>query len=257
MSRPPGGASFAQFFPSAPRAAKDRATERERAKTRVQESPSSSSQPAANTNGYPSPIAPSGSRPTDDASASGLASRPSRDASASDASHPPPQPDDNESLSGDILNAVGSASSTSTSDSVFSGSTRQNAMATYKNSNHLTPLTTTDSPSPANHTMPQPAKTHATAPRPADKTDGSAPKPDGYADENPPPPPGAIDRVPARDPNRSVKAIKCVHKPILDRSGSSSGKSKPTFQEFGMVRTCIIYCSPLRGERHLCCESFG
>ena len=41
MTRPPGGAGFAQFFPAAPRLQKDRVTEREKAKRLAHDAASS------------------------------------------------------------------------------------------------------------------------------------------------------------------------------------------------------------------------
>ena len=263
MSRPPGGASFAQFFPSAPRAAKDRATERERAKSRVQESSptqaaTANAATAATTNGHLSPLASSATQHADEAPGPGLTSRTGRDGSVSDATHL--QSDDVESLPGDTLNAVGSASShASTASSVLSSSTRQSAIVTSKNSSHLTPLTTFDSPSSSGNAMPLPAKAKSTTPQLIDKMNETASKPNGNsARPSPALLTGAVERKPARDPNRSVKGVKCVYKSILDRSApaASSAKSKPIFQEFGLVCTPTIYCSLAREERHLC-ESYG
>lgn len=107
--------------------------------------------------------------------------------------------------------------------------------------------------------MPFPAKAKSTTPQLIDKMDETASKPNGNAARpSPAPLTGAVERKPARDPHRSVKGVKCVYKSILDRSAPavSSAKSKPIFQEFGLVCTSAIYCSLAREERHLC-ESYG
>jgi histone-lysine N-methyltransferase SETD1 len=60
--------------------------------------------------------------------------------------------------------------------------------------------------------------------------------------------PLAIERPPARDPMPSVKGLKCTYDPLLDRvhNKSVSRNAKPTYKEFGRVRT-IIYFSPFGG----------
>ena len=233
MSRPPGtgGATFAQFFPAAPRAAKDRAMERERGR-RTAESPSSN--PAADQNGRRTP-AP---RPDEGA----VTSRSRRDGSASDIAHP--ATDDSESVQGDTLNTVGSASShASTSSSVFSTSARQNGLAAAKASNsQFTPLTTVESPSYS--ISPNPTKPSTSTPQYPDKVNGFASKPAGATNISPAPDGlSAIQRIPARDPSVSVKGIKCTYDPLLDRSISSSEKkkAKPIYKEFGSVCTSILY----------------
>lgn len=241
MTRPPG-ASFAQFFPTAPRAARDRAEERQRARKQASDlSPSASladQRDAQTPNGLP-----------DD----GLASTCSRrDGSLSDAAQQPPQPaaDDAESLQGDTLNAVGSASShgSSAASSVFSSSARHAATAAASKNpaaahNHLTPLTTIESPSysvtphstrPAPSAAHGPGKVDAPLSNPPHRLNGAA-----ASDSQ-----SVFDRAPARDPACSVKGVKCTYDPLLDRSLSSSEKkkAKPTYEEFGLVRNTRIYC---------------
>ncbi len=265
---PPSGASFAQFFPAAPRAARDRAMERERARVRATDRPSSSHA----DRGRDAPPA----RP-DDAAA---ASRYRRDAPIYHASHaaaysrsyppqppppppPPPPVDDNESLGGDTLNTVGSASSyASTASSVFSASAQQNGLAAAKSatgSTNLTPLTNVDSPSYSMNGYPP--KPITSTPRYPERPDASSSwpslVPNGIA-------PGAcravVERVPARDPSRAVKGISCTYDPLLDKKLSSSDKRKarPTYKEFGLVCTlAILFAASGRGGVILTCGFFG
>lgn len=241
MTRP-SSASFAQFFPAAPRAARDRAMEREKekAKREALEPPSSTllvpDKPALNGQSVPSAT----SRPDDPAVA-----RSRRDTSVSDPARTPA--DDIDALRADIPNTVGSESShTSIASSATNASSmRVNNAALSKNSSysHVTPLTTIDSPSPA-------AGFHPTKPDTSNPpyTNGSALKPDVLPDcvaaVNTP---NMSRRIPARDPSLRVQVIKAAHDPTADRS--SRDKKKPKYKEFGLVRKHIY--SVLQGERHL------
>ncbi|KAN0089891.1 histone H3-K4 methyltransferase Set1 [Hyaloscypha variabilis] len=228
MSRAPG-ASFAQFFPSAPRAAKDKAKEREKSKSFSIDSPSI--RPVADTKAVASTFR------VDDGGSSrggGDSMPPAPDASA-------PQAEDNESLQGDLLNGVGSASShTSAVSSVFSAPGQQpniSTSGTSRNVSSLTPLTNADS-SPSRVTSPNQYKTGAPA---TNSTWSSAEKPIGHDDvlqaqpasaDQPPSEP----RVFARDPNKGVKGMICTYDPLLDRKLSSNEKkkAKPIYKEFGL-----------------------
>jgi histone-lysine N-methyltransferase SETD1 len=250
MTRP-AGASFAQFFPAAPRAARDRAMERERAKMRAQESPSAR---PADTNGHRTPRNPSASSHLDDGPVAGFTSSSHVNGTAPHATRPPT--DDTESLAGDTLNAGGSASShTSASSSVFSAPTRPSASGALKRANNhqLTPPTTIASPSSYLSTA-APPKAQSTTPRRADGIDGLIPIPHGSVRDAP-----AFERVPARDPARSIKCIKRTYDPLLDTSLSSSEKrkTKPIYKEFGLVCTHDNFTLRGRGGRHLDCESIG
>ena len=231
MTRP-AGASFVEFFPAAPRAARDRAMERERAKIKAQEPLSARS---ADANGHRSPLNPTASSRTEPASAAVAASRPHLNGTSPRAAHHPPPTDDSESLAGDTLNAGGSASShTSTgSSSAFSAPSRLSASAAMKSSHtQLTPPTTTASPSSYLSTAAAPPKAQSTTPRRADGPDRLIPIANGAAHGTP-----AVERVPALDPSRSINCIKCTYDPLLDASLSSSGKRKarPVYKEFGLV----------------------
>ncbi|KAK0727883.1 SET1-like protein [Lasiosphaeria miniovina] len=229
MSRP-SGASFAQFFPAAPRAARDRATEREKARMRAQESPSSH---VADTNGHRTPLGSSAPRADGGPGRPGFASKSLPNGMAADA--PYPTPEHGESPVGDTLNTVGSASSHASSNSFgFSSSTRHNAVASVRNS-HLTPLTSIDSPS--SYLPPSgPTKAQSSTPQHGDGPDGAAPRPNGLSNENATSMPPAFERAPIWDPSRSIRSIVCTYDPLLDHSISSSDKrkAKPVYKEFGL-----------------------
>ncbi|KUI57309.1 Histone-lysine N-methyltransferase, H3 lysine-4 specific [Cytospora mali] len=221
MTRP-SSASFAQFFPTAPKAARERALEREKAKQEATESPSSGLVEKT-LDGHYTPSA----RLDDPAT-----SRSRRDTSTSAPSRTPA--DDIDPFRGDIPNTVGSESSSASMGSSFTnGSMRPNGVAAPKSSSysHLTPLTTIDSPSFANGT--HTTKQNASNPSPYEKTNGSAMN-NGTFRENS----TAVDksdiihRLPARDPSLSVHVIKATQDPSVDRS--SRDKKKPRYKEFGL-----------------------
>jgi histone-lysine N-methyltransferase SETD1 len=231
MSRAPG-ASFAQFFPSAPRAAKDKAKEREKSKSQSIDSPSI--RPVADTK-----VAASNSLLVDDASSS----RGARESILSIPDPAGPQAEDNESLQGDLLNGVGSASShTSTVSSTFSAAAQQPNMSTFgasRNVSSLTPLTNADS-SPSRTTSPNQYKSGTPATNstwlPTEKAvsqDDVLQAQPALADQPPSDP-----RVYARDPNKGVKGSICTYDPLLDRKLSSNEKkkAKPIYKDFGLVR---------------------
>ncbi|KAK5654827.1 hypothetical protein OQA88_6863 [Cercophora sp. LCS_1] len=230
MTRP-AGASFAQFFPAAPRATRDRNTERERARVRAQESPSTR---IADTGGHHTPLGSSPSR-TDNSAGTGpgpdRVSRPRYHANgvAADVA-PPALSDDTESLV-DTLNTVGSASShASTSSSLFSTATQQNAVAAMRNSNnHLTPLTTIDSPS-SSLTVAAPPKAQSTTPKYYDESTDIFDENHSVSAQN-------VDRIPARDPGRSIKCIKFIYEPPLDQKNLNTDRRKPKLvqKEFGLA----------------------
>lgn len=239
MTRP-SSASFAQFFPAAPRAARDRAMEREKekAKRESQESPSSA---LADRPVFSRQSAPSATNPSDDHAVATS----SRDPSISDPAQTPA--DDNDILRADIPNTVGSESSNTSNAS----SMRVNAAAASKVSSsysYITPLTTIDSPSPP--VGPHPIKPDTSSLSYPTNTNGSAVNPsaarensDASSTSN------TSHRIPARDPSLRVQVIRAVHDPSADRS--SRDKKKPKYKEFGLVRKHIYKYSVRLGERHL------
>ncbi|ORY72009.1 uncharacterized protein BCR38DRAFT_405023 [Pseudomassariella vexata] len=213
MAPSASGASFAQFFPAAPRAARAKATERERAKSRA-------SSDAAD-------------RDTRTAASSAVPRResiPDKDENI----HPPI--DDTESLTGDILNGVGSASShASTASSVFSSShpsAALNASSRASNSN-LTPLTNADSPT----YPPSSSSQHIKQSQNQDisKSDGPTSQSPTETTSTSHRRSGVADRILARDPARQIKGLKCSHDPLSDKKLSSTERKtmKPTYKPFG------------------------
>ena len=241
MSRA-SGASFAQFFPSAPRAAKDKAKEREKVKSHSSGSPSVPS--AADTQ-----VSNAAAYLEDVAS-----HQPQLQSNIAITDSVPLPAEDNESIQGDLLNGVGSASSHTSSSisSVFSAPTQQPNMSTFggpRNISNLTPLTNADS-SPNRITSPvqyksdmQATTSSAFANDAVGAQNVAAYLHDASAIHTPTTP-----RVYARDPNNGLKGEKCTYDPLVDPklSDREKKKAKPIYKEFGMVCT-----HNLLGERHL------
>ncbi len=242
---PTSGAGFAQFFPAAPRAARDRATaiERERATSKQQqravESPGSRDSRFAS----PSLAAPSGRVSADDDLVDGMAT-PGRAAGLATA----------------YLSAVTSAS---------------NPNPPSAGSSYLTPLTGDRSPSHLLQYQPTsaahrfdmagdgshlsktlPSFSTATSPSHQPPLIPTPPSSSSVSDRmmsNGVTPPDAFrttngDRVPARDPHRRVQGVACVYDPLLPDSKSAASssldlkrKGKPVLKEFGMVCTASTH----------------
>lgn len=233
------GATYGAFFPSAPRAGKDKA----KVKIHLSDSPSISA--IAEAHATPA---------TAHVDAGSLHGPPQSNTSRSDVV---PQPaDDNESIQGDLLNGVGSASSHTSSSvsSVFSAPTQQANMLNFggpRNNNAFTPLTNTDSspnraPSPNLHK----ADTQAIAASGFGTDHNTAQNVTAFAHNAIAQQTPSSPRIYARDPNMSVKGEICTYDPLLDPKLSDREKKKkplkPIYKEFGMVRTYNL----LRG-RHL------
>ncbi|KAK9422014.1 putative Histone-lysine N-methyltransferase, H3 lysine-4 specific [Seiridium unicorne] len=215
MAPSASGAGFAKFFPAAPRAAREKAAERERAKSRVSEGSADRDARIPATNSSTSQAA----------QRDGIKSDPS---SSSDAAHLPT--DDNESLQGDILNGVGSASShVSTASSVFSHGSTMNTSHAFNSS--LTPLTNVGSPSNPSHgtIKVQQTKQPQDGRRSNDSTHASV------TDSSISRRTGATVRIPARDPGRQIQGMKRTYEPLLDKKLSSAERktAKPTYKPFG------------------------
>ncbi|KAH7318760.1 hypothetical protein B0I35DRAFT_252043 [Stachybotrys elegans] len=231
MTRPPTGPTFAQFFPNAPKVATEGTGRAERDRPRLKQHAADSSREATT--------------PLESDASLNLNNNNSRPASRGASTEYPLHHvvDDNESPPVDIPSTVGSASSyISSTSSVFSGSLRPSATAVSSSrASAITPLTSKDSPS--NSSTPSHSKSdmplvlnndvaaaqssHNTS---ADGHNGSislTPMGDG--------------RVFARDPMPSVKGMKCVYDPLLDRSRNKAAtkSAKPIHQEFGLVRITI------------------
>ncbi|KAL1897322.1 histone methyltransferase set1 [Sporothrix stenoceras] len=219
---PASGAGFAQFFPAAPRAARDRATaiERERA---------SSKQRGAT--GSPGP----------------------RESSHIATSAKPSSADDEESLPGEGLSTAAAISS-STSSAMPSSSAHAGVSASASASNppstsssngasYLTPLTADHSPS---YTTTQQQQQQPPPPPPPASSQPASSSSDrvmanGLTPSHPSNGLQAIlaDRVPARDPHRRVQGIACVYDPQLpdDKNAVTSldlkRRGKHVLKEFG------------------------
>jgi hypothetical protein len=135
MSRPQGAVGFSAFFPAAPKAAREKAKEREKTKSRQLDAPSTRAgiTQAVNSNSHVR---------IDDVTSFPPSVGEHKTPTTSTTQSSTPRLDDNESVQGDILNGVGSASShASTVSSVFSApallSTRTTAESS-KNMNNLT-----------------------------------------------------------------------------------------------------------------------
>ncbi|KAK4164927.1 histone-lysine N-methyltransferase, H3 lysine-4 specific [Cladorrhinum sp. PSN259] len=212
MTRPTG-ASFAEFFPAAPRAARDRATERERARVK-------------DSNGHLTQLDSLTSSGPDDGPASDLTTSKSHinDTSAHTGHS---SADDTESLPEESLNTGASGDSSShpsSVSSVFSASTRANAMAAMKNSSsQLTPPTTNGSPSSYLSTGVL-SKPLSTTPRYGSLNDTSSALS------------SVAERIPARDPSRSTLCMRSIYDPHLEISDKDKAlaKKKGKYKEYGL-----------------------
>jgi histone-lysine N-methyltransferase SETD1 len=229
MAPSASGAGFAQFFPAAPRAAREKATERERAKSRASDATDRDAKMPVSSTSISSSLHRDGIK---------------SDPPSSDAAHLPT--DDTESLQGDTLNGVGSASShASTASSVFSASNPPTALnaSSHPANSSLTPLTNAGSPSyPSNSQQPKHvAKSNGPTAIPTTDSPSTSRRA------------GVADRIPARDPTRRIQGMKCTYDPLLDKKSSSSEKKtmKPTYKTFGSVRKLYYNISVSVGGRHL------
>ena len=139
--------------------------------------------------------------------------------------------DESEHLTGDLLNGVGSASSTSTASSVFSSANLNSAMA-LANGIHLhamTPLTNADSSPPPKMISP----IHEMDVRDGDTTKGTDSISAGAA-MTPQQTPPAARRI-ARERGYVVKGSKVVYDPDLDKKVNAKDrkKMKAQFADFG------------------------
>ncbi len=235
MSR--AGAGFADFFPTAPsvqqqkqrRAALER-QQRLRAKTAAVQQPSSGDADAAATAASPRSGA---------ADAVAAASRANGEGVGDASDRPTPNvADDNDSVQGDLLNGVGSASSdSSTASSVFSSS-HVHAAATSSlgmptTSHVLTPLTTAESSPPDRCSSPLLHKPPMIS-RASDETElGGSLLPRRHALGNAVDP--TLTPLPHDAGPRIVKGRRCVYDPELDRSLSPRERKrrKPIYRSLG------------------------
>ncbi|KAI8633105.1 hypothetical protein F5Y19DRAFT_416547 [Xylariaceae sp. FL1651] len=207
-------AGYREFFPNAPRAARDKANERERERSsKLVDTPDARSRTATPSHR--------------DAA--------KHDSSASDAARPPNQDTGIEYPQGDMLDGVGSASShASTTSSVFSATNPTaavNVAAHASNNNNITPLTAAGSPTYLNTAQPskEPAASAFTYAGKAESTSLAAVMKPSTS------PPSVAKRLPARDPSRTTQGMRCIHDPSTDKSLSSVERKsmKPKYKTFG------------------------
>ncbi|KAI0459769.1 hypothetical protein F5B21DRAFT_454136 [Xylaria acuta] len=205
-------AGYREFFPNAPRAARDKANERERERH---------SKASALPDSHPRTATP--------------ADRDAKhDVSASDPARPPNQDTYTDYSQGDLLNGAGSASSrASTASSIFSTHNNTSAVnaAAHASNNVVTPLTVAGSPTYNSTT--QASKEHtAAAAAHAGKADSTSLTATMKSSATPP---SVVKRLPARDPSRPTQGMRCIHDPSTDKSLSSVEKKsmKPKYKAFG------------------------
>ena len=212
---------FADFFPAAPSVLRERRTDRRHDHAHARTANPSTSEPA-----------------------SGPDARLEQNKSTSNAGRPKDRPQDiahtntnsnmqpygAEQYAGDILNGVGSASSTSTISSIFSE--RNPTSTAYTNNtvtaSILTPLTNTESSPRGKLASPSFEHTYSTA-----VTNGSYPSHGNMTPQLTPP--ATSSRLSARPSDLEMKGARCDYDPELDKNIPSKErrKRKATFQEFG------------------------
>ncbi|KFY73413.1 hypothetical protein V499_06469 [Pseudogymnoascus sp. VKM F-103] len=203
-------AGFSDFFPSAPRAAKNRAKERERAKSKPLDSPL-----LEPVNADRDAHIPSRSR---DESGRGSISGAAGEEGARDTNILAPT-DEGELQQGDLLNCVRSTSShTSTASSVFSTTAQNTGAAAASNLISLTPLTNDDSSPIGQVASPRGHKAGLKTPSSLEHVESSSSK--HVLQDTPPPTQDMAEpqRAQVRDRDKP-KGQKCVFDPQLDKSG--------------------------------------
>ncbi len=227
---------FAKFFPTAPSV-----LQQKKSRSKVsQEKRQVSSEAFAVTPGAASALELTAGSPKRDAGGGeeGIAAAVNGDANSAEVNsiiH-----DESEHAQGDLLNGVGSASSTSTASSVFSATNQPPSIATYGAAHSfLTPLTTTDS-SPSGKAVSPPPVNKFRATSPPEVMSGRS----EVAVELVPTSPTRMARldapfplrVHARAPGKEIKGSKVVYDPELDKKLSSKERRsrKVQYKEFGL-----------------------
>ncbi|KIX00317.1 uncharacterized protein Z518_10456 [Rhinocladiella mackenziei CBS 650.93] len=140
-------------------------------------------------------------------------------------------PEESDQFTGDLLNGVGSASSSSTASSVFSAPVANAAMPGPNNLhiNTLTPLTNSDSP-PNGKLMSPTADSN-----PHTAVDSNNIIPTLHQGSMTPLHTPPTHRRSARDPNSPLKGTKCIYDPELDKNLNAKDKRKlkAQFEDFG------------------------
>ena len=222
MSRPVGN-KFADFFPNAPSVIQQRKSSKtlDTGKHRAEPSGRSEDHAPAKYSSSRRLSSHSSSSPT-----RGQFSTSSRKPDAASR-----RPDEVENSTGDLLNGVGSASSTSTASSIFSSNATMTAVPLTNGAhfNTLTPLTTSDG-SPRGKAMTPPTDStnlNAAARNSVHAVSSSS----AMTPQHTP----TSSRPSARETGLSVKGSKCTYDPELDKSIPSRDKRKlrAAFADFG------------------------
>jgi histone-lysine N-methyltransferase SETD1 len=235
MSRSAKG--FADFFPTAPSVLQQKRAKAAQLRRRPESPSTRESNPSAAS---PLPTASPKARPD-------KVALPSGEDCGSLCEHVSAIQDESECVPGDLLNGVGSASSTSTVSSIFSTSQTAAYMA-HPNEAHkstsLTPLTTADSSPPPNPlgSPKNPRHLHGPAPgrkstlSPARGKVGETPVASGLQIPHPP------SRLQARPAAGEVKGLKIIYDPDLDKKlASKERKSRqPKYETFGQDVSIIL-----------------
>lgn len=234
---------FAKFFPTAPSVLQQK---KSRSKISQEKKPESAAASAVTPGAGPAPELTAHSSKRDAVGGDeGFAATVDGDANSAEVNstiH-----DESEHAQGDLLNGVGSASSTSTASSVFSATNQPPSNATYGAAhNFLTPLTTTDSSPSGKAVSPPPAnKCRATSPpeamsrRPEVAVELVPTSPTRMALLGAPFP----SRVHARPPGKEIKGNKAVYDPDLDKKLSSKERRsrKVLYNDFGQEVSFYSY----------------
>ncbi|KAH0543493.1 hypothetical protein FGG08_002161 [Glutinoglossum americanum] len=238
MSR--ASAGFADFFPTAPSVLQQKKKQAVKQQQRARAKPV---EPLAPIPIHPETIAAASASIQDELVENSTLVNGSSIGGGSSGEQGTPAQDDNESVQGDTLNGVGSASShTSTVSSVFSAANHPTTYSTAggtSNTHTLTPLTNTDSSPPGRAATPPP-RLKAASPNSNPKYD---PTYDCQAMDEPtdlaasmtplytPPAP----RRTARAEGKVVKGYKITYDPDLDKTATSRERKKrmPLYQNFG------------------------
>ncbi|EXJ81400.1 hypothetical protein A1O3_07691 [Capronia epimyces CBS 606.96] len=222
MSRPPGS-KFADFFPSAPsviatKSSKSADTDKSRLRStegrvedaQVRDSLVRVALNSPNTQPHPSTKQDNLAKPSNHSLIS----------------------EESDQFAGDLLNGVGSASSSSTASSVFSAPIANAAMpgTNHLHFSTLTPLTNSDSP-PNGKLMSPAADSTSHAVMDSNSITSNL----HHGSMTPLPTPPAHRRF-ARDASSPVKGAKCTYDPELDKTLNSKDKRKlkAQFEDFGV-----------------------
>lgn len=138
--------------------------------------------------------------------------------------------DESESVQGDLLNGVGSASSTSTASSVFDAHNRQHDLSQQNRSDktELTPLTTIDSSSPGQNKSPAYRKQDSSAALHPGTSSRAAPSTMSRPPSSIPKQPDFSGMCGVRPGKGKSKGAKIIYDPELDKTISSKERrSRP------------------------------